>query len=56
MIIFECSIKSLQTADFYHFYPLTPKGELLKISSSKKSPLGDLGVKRLFRLHSSFKT
>ncbi|MDK2843100.1 MAG: hypothetical protein PWQ17_2607, partial [Anaerophaga sp.] len=32
--------------------PLTPKGELLKISSLKKSPLGDLGVKRLFRLHS----
>ncbi|MDK2842651.1 MAG: hypothetical protein PWQ17_2157, partial [Anaerophaga sp.] len=31
------------------FLPLTPKGELLKISSLKKSPLGDLGVKRLFR-------
>ena len=50
-IIDECSLKSLQTADFYHFH-LSPKGELLKISSLKKSPLGDLGVIRLFRLDS----
>ena len=45
----ECSLKILQTVDFYCF-SLTPKGEPLKINSLRKFLLGDLvGVIRLFR-------
>ncbi len=37
------------------FLPLIPEGKSLKISVPLKSPLGDLGVKRLFGVDSNFK-
>ncbi len=35
------------------FLPLIPEGKSLKISVPLKSPLGDLGVKRLFGVDST---